>query len=121
MGAGIALAIKNRWPKAYDADVMFPLSKQERLGKFSYYETGGIANKTIVNLYTQLDYGRNKVQFNYEAFKDGLELMAKFLKEGSTVAMPRIGAGLAGGDWQRIQAIIEQSSLNKFPITIYSL
>jgi len=65
---------------------------------------------TVVNAYTQFNYGRNHADgdlrpFDYEAFTI---CMRKINMEfaGKHIGMPKIGAGLAGGDWNRIERII---------------
>jgi hypothetical protein len=49
--------------------------------------------------------------------------VAKFAKQqGATVHMPRIGAGLAGGDWGKISRIIEDELAGKgVEVTVYTL
>jgi O-acetyl-ADP-ribose deacetylase (regulator of RNase III) len=59
----------------------------------------------------------------YEAIRAGLEKVAAFAKaHRASVHMPRIGAGLAGGDWNTISAIIhEELATNNISVTIYDL
>ena len=59
----------------------------------------------------------------YDAIRDGLKTVARFAKEsGASVHMPRIGAGLAGGDWARISRIIEEELVNRgVAVTVYTL
>ena len=59
----------------------------------------------------------------YDAVRDGLQAVAKFAKEhGASVHMPRIGAGLAGGDWGKISRIIEEELAGKgVEVTVYTL
>jgi O-acetyl-ADP-ribose deacetylase (regulator of RNase III) len=66
---------------------------------------------TVVNAYTQYMYGRNHVDgvaapFDYEAFTVCMRKMNHIFK-GKHIGMPRIGSHLAGGDWDRIEKIIE--------------
>ena len=66
---------------------------------------------SVVNAYTQYKYGRNHkdgaiAPFDYEAFTICMRKMNKIFG-GKHIGMPRIGAGLAGGSWQRIERIIE--------------
>lgn len=59
----------------------------------------------------------------YEAIAAGLAKVASFAREqGASVHMPRIGAGLAGGDWERISRIIEEElDFNGVDVTVYTL
>lgn len=64
----------------------------------------------VVNAYTQHTYGRNHsdgvlVPFDYEAFTICMRKMNHVFK-GKHIGMPKIGAGLAGGNWNRIEHII---------------
>jgi O-acetyl-ADP-ribose deacetylase (regulator of RNase III) len=66
---------------------------------------------TVVNAYTQYNYGRNHkdgatAPFDYEAFTLCMRKINN-LFGGKHIGLPKIGAGLAGGDWDRIEKIIE--------------
>jgi hypothetical protein len=51
--------------------------------------------------------GTTKPPVRYDAIGTGLQTVRdRALCDGASVHMPRIGAGLAGGDWQRIEPII---------------
>ena len=68
---------------------------------------------TVVNAYTQHMYGRNHVDglarpFDYEAFTICMRKINEVFS-GKHIGMPKIGAGLAGGDWNRIERIIEET------------
>lgn len=59
----------------------------------------------------------------YEAVRAGLRRVAAFaLEQAAAVHMPRIGAGLAGGDWAVIAAIIEEElCARQIAVTVYDL
>ena len=64
----------------------------------------------VVNAYTQYHYGRNHADgvsnpFDYEAFTMCMRKM-NHIFAGKHIGMPKIGAGLAGGNWNRIEHII---------------
>jgi O-acetyl-ADP-ribose deacetylase (regulator of RNase III) len=65
---------------------------------------------TVVNAYTQFNYGRNHADgdlrpFDYEAFTICMrKINMEFV--GKHIGMPKIGAGLAGGRWRSIEQII---------------
>jgi hypothetical protein len=71
---------------------------------------------TVVNAYTQNNYGRNhkdgdSIPFDYEAFTICMrKINATF--PGKHVGMPKIGSGLAGGDWNIIEKIINKELWN---------
>jgi O-acetyl-ADP-ribose deacetylase (regulator of RNase III) len=63
---------------------------------------------TIVNAYSQYWYGLTpdgKAPFDYPAFTLCMRKINHIFK-GKHVALPRLGAGLAGGNWDIIKAII---------------
>ena len=102
MGAGIARTIKITWPAAYRADLATKKGDRSKLGTYSCATVDGL---TIVNLYTQYNYTRDKVDVEYPALEESL----KRLKEdfsGQRIGLPMIGAGLAGGNWGIIKEII---------------
>lgn len=107
MGSGIAPQIKAKFPEAYAVDCATPKGDLTKLGTISHTVN---SKPIVVNLYGQYDYtGRRsgKMDLDYDALKSALiEMKNKFT--GKTIAMPKIGAGLAGGDWNRIEAIIEE-------------
>jgi len=57
----------------------------------------------------------------YEAVEDCLEkLVAKALELSASVHMPRIGCGLAGGKWERIEPLIVKTLCRRdVPVTVY--
>jgi O-acetyl-ADP-ribose deacetylase (regulator of RNase III) len=67
---------------------------------------------TVVNAYTQFNYGRNHADgdakpLSYEALTLCMKKM-NVLFAGKHIGLPKIGAGLAGGDWEKIKAIIQR-------------
>lgn len=75
----------------------------------------------IANLLAQHGYRRpdNPVPLDYAALDQGLEAVAVFAgREGMSIHLPKIGAGLAGGDWDRIAALIDRR-LAGHDVTVY--
>lgn len=107
MGAGIAPQIKNKFPEAYAADCATVAGDINKLGTISYTEE---TTPIVVNLYGQFDYtGRRSGQMDldYGALRKALAAMKEKFS-GKMFGMPMIGAGLAGGDWNVIERIIEE-------------
>ena len=117
-GAGIAKSIKERYPKAYDADLATSHGDKSKLGNYSYSEIN--TNKFIINAYTQYAYGRNKVNVDYDAISKVFELINKDFANHINIGIPTIGAGLAGGDWNIISDIINKKTPD-LNITLYIL
>jgi O-acetyl-ADP-ribose deacetylase (regulator of RNase III) len=105
MGSGVALAIRKKYPEAYDTYK-------------AAYENGGLelgevvgaysGDKLILNAITQRYYGRDKLKVyaDYEAIRDVFRSINEQC-EYCSIAIPKIGAGLANGDWNVIEKIIE--------------
>jgi len=57
----------------------------------------------------------------YEAVRAGLAIVAQFAQvHNSTIHMPRIGTGLAGGDWEVISQLIQDALCARdIPVTVY--
>jgi O-acetyl-ADP-ribose deacetylase (regulator of RNase III) len=113
MGAGIAPQIKAKFPEAYAADCATTAGDENKMGTITHTTNG---KPIVVNMYTQYDTkGRRSGQmdFDYDAFRKALkEVRAKF--SGKMMAMPKIGAGLAGGDWEIIERILEDEMRGEY-------
>ena len=106
MGAGIAKIIKSEFPEAYKVDQNTKKGDKDKLGNYSFAEVIINGKKlTIINAYTQYDYGGNKINVSYDSIK---KVFKKIKKEfsGKKIGYPAIGSGLAGGNWEKIYSII---------------
>jgi O-acetyl-ADP-ribose deacetylase (regulator of RNase III) len=65
--------------------------------------------------------GSKGVPVRYEAIDAALVVLADRAAElGASVHMPRIGCGLAGGTWSRVEPLIEERLvLRGIPVTVY--
>ena len=110
MGAGIAPLMA----KAFGCDTFQMESAKYRgtmakLGNIDYQQMP-TRNLVVVNAYTQYGFGANHDDgttspIDYEALTLCMRKMNNKFK-GQHIGLPKIGAGLAGGDWDRIKAII---------------
>ena len=108
MGAGIARIIQEEFPEAYAADLVTTKGDRNKLGSYSQAKVVRANHEiTIVNGYTQFHYHGDSVLVDYEAVRT-LFSTIKSDFSGSRIGYPKIGAGLAGGDWSRIAAIIDE-------------
>jgi len=108
MGAGIAKAIREAFPSAWAADRATAKGDPAKLGTISIGAHTLPDGETlfIVNAYTQFWYGRQHLQVDYDALRKAMiHVRTRFPK--ARIGMPRIGAGLGGGDWSRIRRIIQ--------------
>ena len=106
MGGGIAKSIKDRYPLAYDIDCRTTRGDKFKLGKYSL---ANINDKfKIVNAYTQYNLRTaSESVFEYEKFEQILNTLKNVFPEDTRFGLPLIGCGLAGGNKERIIAIIE--------------
>lgn len=113
MGAGIAKKISQEFPDAFLADNQDKRLPTERLGDFTcslrYYGT-----TVIINLYTQYHPGKN---LDYEALTLSLRKV-NMLFPNTTIGLPKIGCGIAGGDWKRVKEIIKRELRDMKSVTV---
>ncbi|QEQ94843.1 hypothetical protein pEaSNUABM56_00043 [Erwinia phage pEa_SNUABM_56] len=124
MGSGIAPLIKKAFPEAYAADLKTKKGDLDKKGTLSWGQSGEV---TIANLYSQGGYwGRNEGirDLDYDALYDSLVRfagLAKNIRGNETrIGLPKIGAGLAKGDWEVIETMIK-TTLRGLDVTIYVL
>jgi O-acetyl-ADP-ribose deacetylase (regulator of RNase III) len=109
MGKGIALSIKRQFPEAYAADLSTLKADASKLGTISVAEIHQNGRSfAVVNGYTQFHWRGTGVKADYEAIRSVMrEVKAQF--PGTRIGYPKIGAGLAGGDWNVIASIINDA------------
>lgn len=109
MGKGIALSIKQQFPEAYAADLATVKGDRAKLGTLSTARVSRpTARFTVVNAYTQFHWRGSGVLADTGAIS---AVFARIRSEfaGQRIGYPRIGAGLARGDWTAIAAIIDDA------------
>lgn len=117
MGSGFAKELRERYPGAYDAYRETYEARRLEMGSVvSFHAEDG---RTIYNIIGQKNYGYDGARYvSYDALANALEeLDAAAQSRGMDhLAMPLMGAGLAGGKWPIIKSIIEEHSKNYQPI-----
>jgi len=106
MRAGIANQIAKAFPEAGEADKEYNPAGG-KLGKCSaaiIIRSNGVFS--VVNAYTQEFYGRKGKYVSYDAVNEVFGRI-KAAYSGMRIGYPQIGAGLGGGDWEIISAIID--------------
>lgn len=107
-GAGVAALVAKKYPKAryYYLDKF--QTEGWQLGDVEFVKVTG-AQQYIANCATQKDYSRGKRHADYDAIRACMEKVRDFAKTNNlTIAIPKIGAGLAGGDWGIIKKILKE-------------
>lgn len=109
MGAGFAKQVRAYFPEAFDADMATRRGDKYKLGGFSSAQVArGPFAFTVVNAYTQFDWRGTGVKVDYEAVETVFNAIAAEWR-GARIGYPLIGAGLAGGDWDKISEIIDRA------------
>lgn len=106
MGAGLAAQVRSHFPEAWAADLATPYGDPAKLGtcSFAVVRTGaGVLH--VVNAYTQIGFGTDRMQVDYDAVGRCMAWL-KSAHAGRRIGLPAIGAGLGGGHWPTIEAII---------------
>jgi O-acetyl-ADP-ribose deacetylase (regulator of RNase III) len=128
MGSGIAPLIATAFPYAKEADLATIKGDKSKLGTFSKgVHPEGTLLPDVYNLYGQYGYGgrnRGQMDTDYNALLSALEGMARNIKLPflTKVGLPKLGAGLGGGDWNIISKMIEDTlDSTCYSVTIYVL
>lgn len=132
MGAGIALAIAEKYPLAAIADKECPYKPEYRFGKFSYaVNDNGV---TVANLYGQYELGHvkgEKLEERMMKLDSALNFFLYTVQAGrgtkdvnaTKIGVPyKMGCALAGGDWNIVREILKRASeRHQVDIYIYKL
>lgn len=117
-GAGFVLALSEKWKfpeDFYRARQTYSLGEVDIL---SVEDDIFVANMVAQHGIKPNSEGLSPIR--YVALIEALEKVNKLAKEiNASLHMPRIGAGLAGGDWNAIETIIER--VVEVPVTVYDL
>ncbi len=124
-GAGVVLAISKKWsqPEVAYREWAKRCAKREELlplGNVQFVPVGN--GQWVANMIAQTlgrPEGRD-IPLSYVALKSCLQQLDTFAdSHGLSIAGPRFGSGLAGGDWDRIETLIRGAIHQDTPVTIY--
>lgn len=122
--AGIAKAIRNKWPAAY-SDYMRAVGTFPKplLGQIVTTEVmdGQLIDHIILSAFTQDQFGWDGKRYvSYDALADVLEQVANFLKGSglTSLASSRLGCSLGGASWTIVEAMFNHY-LPDVKVTIY--
>lgn len=108
MGRGVALAFKEAFPENYKAYRVACERDEVRPGRMFVFETGYMANpKYIINFPTKRHWhGKSRI----EDIDAGLRALANEIEARRirSIAIPPLGSGLGGLDWQDVRPRIER-------------
>lgn len=104
MDAGIAVAVRQRWPELAEAFRAHCANGKFQLGNVFAWRPGGEGNLVIFALGLQSGGGKSKISTLERAMRT---LMERVQAEGlQFVLAPRLGAGKNGLDWVRVKRIL---------------
>jgi O-acetyl-ADP-ribose deacetylase (regulator of RNase III) len=123
-GKGFVVAVSRRWPepeKAYRRWHRERARNDFGLGAVQFVPVGPYV--WVANMVGQrgMRTGSKGVPVRYEAIDTGLGAVAgKAAELGASVHMPRIGCGLAGGTWSRVEPLVRARLVEQgIPVTVY--
>ncbi|AKA07031.1 Appr-1-p processing protein [Streptomyces noursei ZPM] len=123
-GRGFVLALSRRWSepeRAYRRWHRERAGNDFGLGAVQFVPVG--ERVWVANVVGQrgIKTGSRGVPVRYEALAAGLGRVAdRALELGASVHMPRIGCGLAGGTWSRVEPLIVQRLVGRgVAVTVY--
>lgn len=119
-GAGFVLALSRKWSepeKYYRSMTRYELGDVEIM---SVEKNIMVANMIAQNNIKSKLGEDDKAPIRYYAVAEALYKVNEFAKKlDATLHMPRIGSGLAGGEWNKIEDIIKLNVT--VPVTVYDL
>ena len=106
MGKGLAKTLKDKYPLIW--------SKYRTYHNIGSFEIVGVGlNKYIINAYTQINLGKSKERkdgdssyMRHVAIGNIFKELHNYISPDTTLLIPRIGSGLAGGNWEEIKQVI---------------
>jgi O-acetyl-ADP-ribose deacetylase (regulator of RNase III) len=123
-GRGFVLAVSARWP---EPEAQY--RAWHRLGNAGGFSLGAVqfvkvdAAIAVANMVGQRGLGTSSIvpPIRYDAVAACLRKVAdKALETGASVHMPRIGCGLAGGEWSRIEPLLQKNLCDRgISVTVY--
>ncbi len=127
MGSGVAKAIYLKYPSVRYLYIDYHNSlTQQGLTDVDFLGDVQVINllggKKVFNMFTQRNFGSDGFRYvNYAAVAQCFKTLCDILPKGSKVAIPKIGAGLAGGDWEILSRIINDAVGDSLDITVYCI
>ena len=123
MGSGVARALFEKWPEVKEqyheyCGMYFDQFPSQMLGIVDEVPLEG--GKTVLNMFTQVRYGYDDKRYvNYGAIAKCF-LAVDYKEHVKRLAIPKIGCGLAGGNWVIVKEIINDCTPNT-EIWVYEL
>lgn len=119
-GSGVAYTMAMKFPKVREMYLEKFDDQGWRLGEVQLVKLHN--GKTVANCATQDAYlPRGRQHADYHAIKRAMAQVKVYAQDRKlSVAIPKIGAGLAGGDWIEIEKILNEVFYD-YDVTVYHL
>jgi O-acetyl-ADP-ribose deacetylase (regulator of RNase III) len=121
-GAGFVLALSRKWFAPGETyKQAFRDAIPPRLGQVQLVTVGD--GLFVANLIAQNGFptAQRSTALDYNALEVCLRFLAASAGRDWSFHMPRIGCGIAGGDWSRVCKLIEATIGRDWPVTVYDL
>lgn len=108
MGRGVALHFKRAYPENYRAYAAACKRGEVEPGRMFVYDTGGRSPRLIVNFPTKRHWrGKSRIEY----IEQGMHALVREIREREihSIAIPPLGSGLGGLDWQQVRPLIERA------------
>ena len=133
-GKGFVMALSRRWREPEEKYRAWykdrgHLSSGWKLGAVMFVEVNGSRGPLydkcwVANMIAQhgIKSWDNQTPIRYGALSVALQAVAEFAKKNdASVHMPKIGSGLAGGDWMTIERLITEALIEQgIAVTVYT-
>ena len=119
MGKGIALQFKQAFPANFDAYAKACQQQQVQVGSMFVFNTGAMLNPRFIINFPTKKHWRGKSELIF--IEQGLIDLKKVIQDYQikTIAIPPLGCGNGGLDWDIVKAIIESALIDLTAVEIY--
>lgn len=113
-GAGFVLALSKKWHRPEQQYLAWAAERSRfRLGHVQYVKVQSDPVTHVANMIAQRSVGpdkQGKPPIRYDALEKCLREVNTFAKlNNASLHAPKFGAGLAGGDWSKIEQIVNET------------
>jgi Zn-dependent peptidase ImmA (M78 family)/O-acetyl-ADP-ribose deacetylase (regulator of RNase III) len=123
-GGGFSLALREIWPVAQRAFRAWAEQERRNLRLGNSHVAQVDEGLAVVSMIAQRGFGPSpKPRIRYVALKACLDALGQVAAErGATVHMPKIGSGQAGGSWNIVRELVEESVCGRgVKVVVYEL
>lgn len=127
MGSGVAKALYTKFPevkRSYhdyyeEKKLLYYTKPKDFLGSVNISKSG---SKVIFNCFTQENFGYDNNKYvNYSAIVHCFHELKFLCSDTKKLAIPKIGCGLAGGNWDFMVELINDTVGDDLEIWVYEL